>query len=233
MRNRDHRKGISLALQTNLYFILHGEGMTNISNRILDQCVGSGLTPRGVQQVQQLHERLRITDEIHADAVVTSSFQRALETAQLLAPLWLAPIVVDNDLQELRYGEDDMLYADFHAHYGSFNVRDQPERQKSPRGESWQQFAARATGAIDRIRETYAGQRVVLVTHGGVIRALFYRVLRLDLSRADWGHSRLEYTSITHWCHEQTDTSARWSLLCWNDAAHLYFIRLAPPSVWP
>ena len=108
--------------------------------------------------------------------------------------------------------------------YGAFNVRDEPSRQKSPRGESWQQFATRATAAIDRIRQTYAGQRVVLITHGGVIRSLLFLVFRHDLSRPDWGRSLLDYTSITHWCHEQTETGARWSLLRWNDAAHLHLV---------
>ena len=200
--------------------------MTNISDRILDQCEGSGLTPRGIQQVQQLQQRLRITGEIPANVIVTSTFRRALETAHLLASLWPVPVVLDDDLQELRYGVDDMLGADFNAQYGAFSVRDEPTRQKSPSGESWQQFAARATSAIDRIRETYAGQNVVLVTHGGVIRALFFLVMRLDLSRADWGRSLLDYTSITHWRYEQTDTGARWSLLRWNDAAHLHLVGL-------
>jgi 2,3-bisphosphoglycerate-dependent phosphoglycerate mutase len=177
-----------------------------------------------MQQAQQLQQRLRISGEIQADVIVTSTFQRALETAQILMPLWPAPLVLDDDLQELRYGVDDMAHADFNARYGAFNVRDQPSRQKSPMGESWQQFAARATAAIDRMCQTYAGQRVVLVTHGGVIRSLLFLVFRLDLSRADWGRSLLDYTSITHWCHEQTETGARWSLLRWNDAAHLHLV---------
>jgi 2,3-bisphosphoglycerate-dependent phosphoglycerate mutase len=97
-----------LALHTDLYFIRHGEGMANVSRRILDQCEGSGLTPLGIRQVQQLQQRLRITGEIQADVVVTSTFWRALETAQILAPLWPAPVVLDDDLQELRYGVDDI-----------------------------------------------------------------------------------------------------------------------------
>ena len=211
-------------LQTNLYFIRHAEGMTNVSARILDQCAGSGLTPRGIQQAQQLRQRFSISGEIQPDVIVTSTFQRALETAHLLVPVWAVPLVLDDDLQELRYGVDDMAGADFDAHYGNFNVRDEPTRQKSPMGESWQQFALRATQAIDRIRQTYAGQSVVLVTHGGVIRSLFFLVLRLDLSRTDWGRSLLDYTSITHWRHEQTEAGVRWSLLRWNDAAHLHLI---------
>jgi broad specificity phosphatase PhoE len=216
-----------LAPQTNLYFIRHGEGMINVSDRILDQCAGSGLTLRGVEQARQLCERLRISGEIRADVIVTSTFLRALETAQFLASLWSVPVVLDDDLQELRYGVDDMPGADFTARYGAFNVRDEPMRQKSPQGESWQQFAARATRAVERICETHAGQSVVLVTHGGVIRALLFLVFRHDLSRPDWGRSLLDYTSITHWRHEQMDTGARWSLERWNDAAHL---RLVAPS---
>jgi 2,3-bisphosphoglycerate-dependent phosphoglycerate mutase len=222
-----------LALQTNLYFIRHAEGMANVSGRILDQCEGSGLTLRGIQQAQQLQQRLRITGEIQADVVMTSTFRRALETAEILASLWPVPVVLDDDLQELRYGVDDMLYADFNAHYGAFDVRDEPDRQKSPSGESWQQFAARATYAIDGIRQGYAGQSIVLVTHGGVIRSLFFLVLRLDLSRPDWGRSLLDYTSITHWRHEQTDTGGRWSLLRWNDAAHLHLVGSVAPIRTP
>jgi 2,3-bisphosphoglycerate-dependent phosphoglycerate mutase len=219
-----------LEYQTNLYFIRHGEGMTNISKRILDQCAGSGLTPRGIQQVQQLQQRLRITGEIQADVVVTSSFLRALETAQLLAPVWSVPLVVDDGMQELRYGADDMLYTDFNRQYGAFNVRDEPARQKSPSGESWQQFFVRAINAITRVRQTYAGQRVVVVTHGGIIRALLFSVFRHDLARPDWGHSLLDYTSITHWRHESPDMGARWSLIRWNDAAHLSLIGTEAPS---
>jgi probable phosphoglycerate mutase len=219
-----------LARQTNLYFIRHGEGMANISGRILDRCEGSGLTPRGIQQVQQLQQRLRVTGEIQADVIVTSTFRRALETAEILAPLWPVPVVLDDDLQELRYGVDDMLYADFNAHYGVFDVRDEPARQKSPSGESWQQFTTRATRAIDRIRQTYAGRNVVLITHGGVIRSLLFLVFRHDLSRPDWGRSSLDCTSITQWRHEQTNSGARWSLLCWNDAAHLRLVGLAVPT---
>jgi probable phosphoglycerate mutase len=216
-----------LVLQTNLYFVRHAEGTANVSNCILDQCAGSGLTPRGIQQAQQLQQRLRISGEIQADVIVTSTFQRALETAQVLAPLWEVPLVADDELQELRYGVDNMPRADFNARYGAFNMRDEPTRQKSPRGESWEQFAARATHAIDRIRQTYAGKSVVLVTHGGVIRSLFFLVLRLDLSRTDWGRSLLDYTSITHWRHEQTETGARWNLVRWNDAAHLHLVAVA------
>jgi probable phosphoglycerate mutase len=216
--------------QTNLYFIRHGEGMTNISKRILDRCAGSGLTPCGIQQVQRLEQRLRSTGEIQADVVVTSTFLRALETAHLLAPVWPVPLVVDDDVQELRYGADDMLYTDFNRQYGAFNVRDEPTRHKSPGGESWQQFSARAINAIDRICQTYAGQRVVVVTHGGVIRALLFSVFRHDLARPDWGHSLLDYTSITHWRHESLDTGARWSLIRWNDAAHLFLIGIEAPS---
>jgi probable phosphoglycerate mutase len=213
-----------LVLETNLYFIRHGEGTANVSRRILDQCAGSGLTPRGVQQVQQLQHRLRITGEIQPDVIVTSTFLRARETADLLAPLWSAPLVLHDDLQELRYGVDDVSHAEFSLQYGAFNVRDEPTRQKSPGGESWQQFAARATSAIDRMCQTYAGQTVILVTHGGVIRTLLFLVFRHDLSRPDWGRSLLDYTSITHWRHERTEAGTRWSLLRWNDAAHLRLV---------
>jgi len=145
--------------------------------------------------------------------------------------MWSVPVALDDDLQELRYGVDNMSGADFTAHYGAFNVRDEPTRQKSPGGESWQQFAARATRAIDRICHTAAGQTVVLVTHGGVIRVLLFSVFRHDLSRPDWGRSLLDYTSITHWRYEQTERGKCWSLLRWNDAAHLHLIGAgAPPA---
>jgi len=39
------------------------------------------------------------------------------------------------------------------------------------------EFERRVDGAIDALREAHAGERVLLVTHGGVIRALATRVL--------------------------------------------------------
>jgi probable phosphoglycerate mutase len=213
-----------MLIRTDLYFIRHGEGGANISNRILDRCDGSGLTPRGIRQVQQLQQRLRTTSEIQADVIVSSTFWRALETAHLLASIWQLSVQPDDGLQELRWGADNIDRADFARFYGAFDIRDDLARQRSPNGESWHQFSQRATSAIDCICQLYKGQTVLLVTHGGVIRALLFLVFRHDLSRADWGRSQLDYTSITHWCHEQTDSGARWSLMRWNDAAHLHLV---------
>jgi alpha-ribazole phosphatase len=61
-----------------------------------------------------------------------------------------------------------------------------------PEGETLLAFEARILGALQRLQARYAGERLLLVTHGGVIRLLLARARGLphnDLLQVAVGHA--------------------------------------------
>lgn len=69
-----------------------------------------------------------------------------------------------------------------------------PYRFTPPAGEPVSAFAERVTTALQRLREQYRGKRVLLVTHGGVMRLLLARARGLPrehLLQVEVGHGAL------------------------------------------
>jgi broad specificity phosphatase PhoE len=70
---------------TTIWLIRHGEAHVNQPNpdgtfSLIDR---HGLTESGIQQAQLLRDRL-VREQVHPDAVVTSSFPRAHQTASIV-----------------------------------------------------------------------------------------------------------------------------------------------------
>src|SRR5215472_10904646 len=126
---------------TDLYLIRHGEAL----GAILDIIGDTELSPLGIVQVERLRDRLAATGEIAADVLISSTFTRARQTAEIIAPALELPIVFDDEVQELRDGAaDGMPIDEYRAKFGEVNFRETPFRRAAPNGESWGEFAFRA-----------------------------------------------------------------------------------------
>jgi probable phosphoglycerate mutase len=208
---------------TNLYLIRHGEGMFAVHGRLADLRGAAGMSPHGVAQVERLRARLAATGEIVPDVLIASSLPRAQETAAILAPaLGGLPMLLDDDLQEMRYGAaDGMLWADYEARFGVPDVYQEPLRPLAPGGEHWVGFVARVSAALGRIAHDHAGQTIVLVCHGGVIEAGFLYFLGLSAAAGAWAGLFPQNTSMTHWAQRAEGPGRRWHLQRYNDHLHL------------
>ena len=208
---------------TNLYLIRHGEGMFAVHGRLADLRGEAGLSPHGVAQAERLRARLAATVEIAPDVLIASSLPRAQATASILAPaLGGLPVRLDDDLQEMRYGEaDGMLWAEYEARFGVYDVYRERLRPLAPGGEHWVGFVARVSAALARIAHDHTGQTIVLVCHGGVIEAAFLAFLGLDAATGAWAGLFPQNTSITHWVQREAEPGRRWHLQRYNDYLHL------------
>jgi probable phosphoglycerate mutase len=151
-------------------------------------------------------------------AVVHSPIARAQQTAQAISNRLSIPMVSNDDLAEIGFGEwdgltnEEMIAAfgdEYNAWRGSFDVA-------PPRGESLKDFDARVRRAFDSILERYSGQTVVVVAHVMPIRAL----LRLanDSSIAGFWRTNVGPASISiarYWGYEAAE------VVCSNSTAHL------------
>jgi len=109
------------------------------------------------------------------DRLVSSPLQRCARFAEQLGARLGVPVHLDKDLQELHFGAWEgrsaaaLMETDAEA-LGRFWA--DPYGFTPPDGEPVLDFSGRVLAAIERLQTAYAGQRVLLVSHGGVMRLL-------------------------------------------------------------
>lgn len=120
------------------------------------------------------------------EALVSSPLRRCAAFAGELATRLGLPLQLEADLRELHFGawegrsaaELMQTQAD---ELGRFWA--DPYAFTPPDAEPMQCFEARIDAALQRLRQTYGGRRVLLVGHGGVIRLLLARARGLPRSQ--------------------------------------------------
>lgn len=204
---------------TDLYLIRHAEDMSQAQDFLKDY----GLTQRGILQAEHLRNRLASTGEIAANVLISSTFPRALQTAEIIAPALNLSVTLDNEIQGLRIGEAEGLHVDeLKKQYGTSYKLDEPFRPISPSGESWGQFVLRIGGALDRIIHQYDGKSIVIVCHGGIIDCSFFYFFGMSTLSIPSVRFTIYYTSITHWSKKAySDRPLRWRLVRFNDDMHV------------
>ncbi|MBC7517478.1 MAG: histidine phosphatase family protein [Microbacteriaceae bacterium] len=152
---------------TQLYLVRHGETDWNVQRRIQ----GSTDIPLNDNGRRQAKRTARLLAAGQWDAVFTSPLSRAHETAtiitgelQLPAPQLLPAVV------ERRYGDAEGL--DFYDVEARF-----PDGVHVPGRELPAAVVQRALPALTDLARQRPAQRIIVVTHGGVIRALLNAVV--------------------------------------------------------
>ncbi|MBW4031512.1 MAG: histidine phosphatase family protein [Acidobacteria bacterium] len=151
---------------TELYLVRHGETNWNRQKRI------QGLTDIPLNDTGR--DQAEATGALLArrrwDAVVSSPLSRARETAQIIATvLGLDEPTVLDEIVERNYGAAEGL------NWGQVE-RDFPRGTDVPGRESREQVSARVVPALIRLAERHPGQALVVVSHGGAIRAVLEEV---------------------------------------------------------
>lgn len=165
------RPGRRAVTSCELLLVRHAQSTWNAAGRWQGQG-DPPLSELGRAQAKQLAERLR-GEKI--DALVSSDLARAAQTAAILGEaLGLEPCF-DARLRELELGHwTGLPKAEIAARWpdelARFRAGDLAYRAGG--GESRDELAARAHRAAADLAAGHAGQRVLVVTHLGVIRAL-------------------------------------------------------------
>jgi probable phosphoglycerate mutase len=147
---------------TELYLIRHGETDWNRERRIQ----GSTDIPLNEIGRAQAETTGRLLSRRPWDAIVASPLSRARETATIIAgEVGLPAPATRPDLVERRYGEAEGL--DWQQVEARF-----PGATEVPGRETRQQVTERVIPALLAIAAEHPGESVLVVTHGGVIRAV-------------------------------------------------------------
>ena len=163
--------------------IRHGESTWNQERRIQGN-LDPGLSDRGRAQAALLADRLkgRAFAGLH-----TSTLRRALETAAVLGTaIGLDPQPADA-LREINLGAwEGKTAAEIRIEWGDAYDRwlDRPlDATTPPGGEALPAFQQRAVGALEKLGTGHLDGDLLVVTHGGVIKAYLCHILGLDLNR--------------------------------------------------
>ncbi|WP_027329139.1 alpha-ribazole phosphatase family protein [Marinimicrobium agarilyticum] len=111
------------------------------------------------------------------DAVVTSPLQRCRAFAEAAAERLALPLIIESDLREMHFGEwEGRPYQEIWDNDPILALwGEDPEEHTPPDGEPLADFARRVNAALDRLAKSQSGRRLLVVTHGGVIRLLLTR----------------------------------------------------------
>jgi len=148
---------------TEILFVRHGETDWNVEHRVQGHS-DRPLNATGEQQARTLAEDLR-SERI--DAVYASDLSRASETARIVAEERGLEVVVLPALREKNFGTwegllDSEIFERFpHAREGPWGD-----------GEGTEEVAERVVTALHEIADRHPGGRVLVVSHGGPLRAV-------------------------------------------------------------
>lgn len=150
------------------------------------------LTAKGWEQM-----RTAVAKQGPWDRLVSSPLQRCALFAHELGAQLRVPVSLEKDLQELHFGAWEgqsaaaLMQTDAEG-LGRFWA--DPYSFTPPEGERVSDFSARVLGAVSRLHQAYAAQRVLLISHGGVMRLLLAQARGLpreQLLNVEVGHGGL------------------------------------------
>lgn len=206
-----------------VFAVRHGQTAWNAEQRVQGQ-LDVPLDDVGRWQAEQVAAALA---DDGLDAIVSSDLERAFATAAALARATGAPHKVDAGLRERHFGRfQGLTHSEIEARWPEEALRwRQRESGFAPGGgETPEAFFERSLACATRLAAAHAGQRIALVSHGGVLDCLYRAAVgvALDAPRT-W---KLDNATINRllWSGE------RFALVGWNDHAHL---EAGPPPAAP
>jgi alpha-ribazole phosphatase len=197
--------------------IRHGESVWNGERRIQGS-QDPDLSPRGRRQADLLVARLRTHLSKRVTAVYTSPLRRAAETAERIGGALNLPTVSEPDFREMCLGRwEGMTVSQIQAAFPGTYERwlQDPLAFPAPGGERLEAFARRVVGAFERMQAALPGADLIVVSHGGVIKALLCHVLGLDMRSLF--RIKQDNTAMNH---VEVNAEVRRVLLV-NDTCHL------------
>lgn len=163
-----------------LYLVRHGETEFNKAG-IMQGHVDSPLTEEGVRQVEATRANLK---HIKFDAVFSSDLYRAQHTAEIIKLDKEILLQTSELLREFKYGRFDGRPA---TQYLEELKEKLQERNKLSDDEAWsyeleegiETYESAVTRLLLKLREisvAYTGKKVLVVSHGGVLRNFLIRL---------------------------------------------------------
>lgn len=149
-----------------LYVIRHGE--TNMGKNKVIATIDEQLNENGIIQAKNLGRELK---DLDIDVIYCSPIERAKHTLRLFNLDKNIPVIIDERLKERDMGiyENVSFFdVDWNVFWGSNSELKYPEL------ESMKSVYNRISNFINEIKAEGKYEKILLVTHGGVARAIYW-----------------------------------------------------------
>jgi 2,3-bisphosphoglycerate-dependent phosphoglycerate mutase len=202
---------------TEVFLVRHGESEPAVAGEVFPLVDGHGdpaLAPEGREQAERVADRL---EGQGVDAIYVTTLRRTAETAApLAARLGLEP-QVEPDLREVFLGDwegGEFRHRVAEGHPAAVRMALEERWDAIPGGEPTEDFRARVRAGLERIVSAHPDQRVVVVSHGGVIGELVRQAVEGNRAFAFVGadNGSISHLVVSH---------DRWVVRRFNDTAHL------------
>jgi probable phosphoglycerate mutase len=208
----------TMPIATELILIRHGETDWNRELRFQGH-VDVPLNDIGHEQARRLG--LRLAGET-AQQLISSDLMRAQQTAAPAALQLSLPVVTSASLREQFFGIAEGMRSDeiqtLHPRAWEEWLEFR-EDHAMPEGESPLQFHARILAALGTLATAHTGQRLLVVTHGGVLDMVWRTARGLGLNGPR--QSDIPNAGINRIRIADSADPARIGVIDWADARHL------------
>ncbi|KAI3837917.1 hypothetical protein MKX03_019432 [Papaver bracteatum] len=197
-----------------IVLVRYGETTWNNAGRIQGS-LEYELNEAGWKQADAIATRLG--KELKPAAIYSSDLKRAKNTAEMISKACHIPEVIEvPDLKERHVGSLQGYYWSeiqekepeaYLAFFSSEKDLEIPVRG----GERFNLLCERSVSALEEIASKHRGERVIVVTHGGVLRAIYMAVT----GKPSAGKIMNASINVVHLTEE------KWVFKTWSDVSHL------------
>lgn len=168
-------------MKTTALLIRHGETEWNNLGKF-QGCTDIALSENGIKQAKLLNDRLKGD----FDCIYASPLSRAFETASILVDNTNKKVVIAPEIREINFGEwEGLTIQEIREKY--------PEIFKAWRTDKNESYicggdcsihnaVSRAKNCIMDIVSKHKGQKIVIVAHGGIIKAGLIGIFEWDMT---------------------------------------------------
>ncbi|OPJ57671.1 histidine phosphatase family protein [Clostridium oryzae] len=195
--------------------IRHGETEWNRLGKFQD-CKDIDLSDEGIKQAQYLSNKFKN----NFDCIYTSPLNRAMETAKIIADIKEIKPVIVNDLREINFGKwEGLTVKEISSTYPKeFSLwrKDKTEAPMCGGDLSLKNASIRAKNAIAEIVSKHNEKKILIVAHGGIIKAGLIGLFNWDMTM--YHKISLGNTAI---CEIDFDNDLNPTIVKINDTSHL------------
>ena len=206
-----------------VFFVRHGESTGNSSDKY--QLDSSDLSVKGIKQAELIAERTRL---LQAEALIASTMPRAHQTAQAISwatglPIESSDLFVERRRPQAQQGlvrtspeallMDELMMKNFCE--PGYRLADE---------ENFEDLKERATKALSLLIN-HEKEIILIATHGLFLRVLLAQAtlgdsLTASIMSTFIGTYQTSNTGLTVFHHDDKRLNP-WSVITWNDDAHL------------
>jgi len=198
-------------MKTILILVRHGETETNIKGKLHLVKDLQILNETGRVQIQKT---AKVLLKYKPTALYSSKAPRATKSAEIISKVCKVSAKTITGLQERNWGD---YSGKSWSEITKLIEKMTPEETYTfvpPNGESWKSFTTRLKKAINQLIARHKGETMVVITHGGVIRALLphlldipeeerfkYKPVNASITIFEHAHNRFKKINVNDFSH--------------------------------